>query len=84
MSCAGPSRSRRQPSRVTLTRPEVSKVVVARFVSEFMAERANVSGGGSGGSGSGGRAVVNNDGGDGEANDDEVSGRGARARREDA
>ena len=53
-----------------------------------MAERTNGGGGGGGGgggssSGSGGRAAVN-DGRDGEASDDEVSGRGARARREDA
>ena len=48
------------------------------FVAEFMAERASSGGGGGGGggSGSGGRAAVGNDGGDGEASDDEVKGRG--------
>jgi hypothetical protein len=66
---------------------EVGEAAVARFVAEFMAERASAGGGGGGGgggSGSGDRAAVGNDGGDGEASDDEVSGRGAKARREDA
>ena len=52
-----------------------------------MAERTNNGGGGGGGgggsSGSGGCAAVN-DGRDSEASNDEVSGRGASARREDA
>jgi hypothetical protein len=64
-----------------LTMAEVGEAAVARFVAEFIAERTS---GGGGGSGSGGRATVGNDGGDVEASDDEVSGRGARARREDA
>jgi hypothetical protein len=53
-----------------------------------MAEHASGDGGAGGdggGSGSdcGGRAAVGNDAGDGEATDDEVSGGGARVRRED-
>ena len=70
-----------------LTRPEVSKAVIAHFISEFMAEHMNVSDGSSGGSGSRGCAVINNDGRDSEgheANDNEVSGHGARARHENA
>jgi hypothetical protein len=69
-----------------LTMAEVGEAAVARFVAEFIAERTSGGGGGGGGggSGSGGRATVGNDGGDVEASDDEVSGRGARARREDA
>ena len=69
---------------------EIGEAAVARFVAEFMAERASsgagagAGAGGGGGSGPGDRAAVGNDGGDGEASDDEVSGRGARARREDA
>ena len=68
---------------------EIGEAAIARFVAEFMAERASGGGGGGGGggasgSGSGGRATVGNGGGDGEASDDEVGGRGARARREDA
>ena len=63
---------------------EIGEAAIARFVGEFMAERASGGGGGGGGSGSGGRATVGNGGGDGEASDDEVGGRGARARREDA
>jgi hypothetical protein len=59
------------------------RAAIVLFVAEFMAERAN-GGGGGGGSGSGGRAAVDNDGRDGEVSNDEVSGRGARARREDA
>jgi hypothetical protein len=65
---------------------EIGEAAIARFVAEFMAERASGGGGGGGGggSGSGGRATVGNGDGDGEASDDEVGGRGARARREDA
>jgi melanoma-associated antigen len=63
---------------------EIGEAAIARFVGEFMAERASGGGGGGGGSGSGGRATAGNGGGDGEASDDEVGGRGARARREDA
>ena len=64
---------------------EIGEAAIARFVGEFMAERASGGGGGGGGgSGSGGRATVGYGGGDGEASDDEVGGRGARARREDA
>jgi hypothetical protein len=60
---------------------EIGEAAIAHFVAEFMAERAS---GGGGGSGSGDRAAVGDGGGDGEASDDEVGGRGARARREDA
>lgn len=63
---------------------EIGEAAIARFVGEFMAERASGGGGGGGGTGSGGRATAGNGGGDGEASDDEVGGRGARARREDA
>ena len=63
---------------------EIGEAAIAHFMAEFMAERASGSGGGGGGSGSGGRATVGDGGGDGEASDDEVGGRGARARREDA
>lgn len=62
---------------------EIGEEAIARFVAEFMAERASGGGGaGGGGSGSGGRAAAG--GGDGEVSDDEAGGRGARARREDA
>jgi len=60
---------------------EIGEVAIAHFVAEFMAERASGGGGGGGGSGSGSRGDGD---GDGEVSDDEVSGRGARARREDA
>lgn len=62
---------------------EIGEAAIAHFVAKFMAERASGGGGGGSGSGSGGRAAAD-DGGDGEVSDDEVSGRGARARREDA
>jgi hypothetical protein len=65
---------------------KVGAAAIARFVAGFMVERTSSDGdgggGGGGGSGSGGRAAVGNDDGDCEASDDEVSGRGARARRE--
>lgn len=78
-------RRRRRIRLTTLTMAEVGEAAVARLVADFMAERASGGGGGgSGGSGSGGHAAVGNNGGDVEASGDEVSGRGARARREDA
>ena len=63
---------------------EVGEAAVARFVAEFMAERTSGGGGGGGGSGPGGHAAVDNEDGDAEASDDEVTGRGARAHRDDA
>ena len=55
---------------------EIGEMAIARFVAEFMAERA--SGGGGAGRNSGGGA------GGEEGSDEEVGGRGARAHREEA
>ena len=56
---------------------EIGEVAVARFVADFMAERAS-GGGGAGRNGGGGA------GGEEEGSDEEVGGRGARAHREEA
>jgi hypothetical protein len=60
---------------------EIGEAANAHFIAEFMAERAS---GGGGGSSSWDRAAVGDGGGDGEVSDNEIGGRGARARREDA
>ena len=57
---------------------EIGEAAIARFVAEFMAERASSGGGGPRGSAAG------DGGGDGEGSDEEGSGRRARAHREEA